>query len=91
MSIPDTLQRKLDLYQSNGRIVRTSDDLFTETSWLQVMHGQGLRTRGYHPLVDQRTPEEIAGFLANVQDVVLRCVDHMPTHEEFIAANCAAR
>jgi tryptophan halogenase len=91
MAIPDTLQRKLDLYQSNGRIVRGSDELFTETSWLQVMHGQGLRTRGYHPLVDQRAPEEIAGFLANVKDVVARCVEHMPTHEEYIAANCAAR
>ena len=91
MAIPDTLQRKLDLYQSNGRIVRGSDELFTETSWLQVMHGQGLRTRGYHPLVDQRSPAEIAGFLANVKDVVQRCVEHMPTHEQYIAAHCAAR
>jgi tryptophan halogenase len=54
------------------------------------MHGQGLRSKGYHPLVDQRTPEEIEGFLNNVKDVVQRCVDHMPTHEEYIAAQCAA-
>ncbi len=90
MPIPDSLQRRMDLYQSNGRLLLSRDELFTETSWIQVMHGQGLRSKGYHPLVDQRTPEEIEGFLNNVKDVVQRCVDHMPTHEEYIAAHCAA-
>jgi len=90
MEIPATLQRRMDLYRSNGRIVRASDELFTETSWLQVMHGQGLRAKGYHPLVDQRSEADIAAFLANVKDVVLRCAEHMPTHEEYIASCCAA-
>ena len=90
MEIPATLQRRMDLYRSNGRIVRASDELFTETSWLQVMHGQGLRAKGYHPLVDQRSEADIAAFLVNVKDVVLRCAEHMPTHEEYIASCCAA-
>ena len=90
MEIPATLQRRMDLFRSNGRIVRASDELFTETSWLQVMHGQGLRAKGYHPLVDQRSEADIAAFLANVKDVVLRCAEHMPTHEEYIASCCAA-
>ncbi|MCU6496797.1 tryptophan 7-halogenase [Rugamonas sp. A1-17] len=90
MEIPATLQRRMDLYRSNGRIIRGSDELFTETSWLQVMHGQGLRAKGYHPLVDQRSAEDIAAFLGNVKEVVLRCAEHMPTHEEYIASCCAA-
>jgi tryptophan halogenase len=90
MDIPASLQRKLDLYQSSGRIFRDNDELFAETSWLQVMHGQGLRPRHYNPLVDQRTPEEIAALLANVKGVVRACVDAMPTHEQYIAAHCKA-
>jgi tryptophan halogenase len=90
MDVPVSLQKKMDLFLSNGRIVRDADELFAETSWLQVMHGQGMRPRAYNPLVDQRSKEEIAGFLQDVQQVIRACADAMPTHAEFIAANCKA-
>ena len=90
MEVPDSLQRRMDLYRSRGRIVRHGEELFTEINWLQVMHGQGLRAQGYHPLVDQRTPAEIAAFLGDVRDVIRKCVDVMPAHADFIAAHCAA-
>ncbi|MCG2586762.1 tryptophan halogenase family protein [Massilia sp. TS11] len=90
MEVPDSLRRKLALYRSHGRIVRDGEELFTEVSWLQVMHGQGLRPQACHPLVDQRSPDEIRAMLANVAGVIRKCVDVMPRHEEFIAACCAA-
>ena len=90
MSIPASLQEKMDLYASRGRIFRESHELFAEESWLQVLLGQGLQTRGYHALVDQRSEKEIAELLHNVQSVVGKCVQAMPTHAEFIAATCAA-
>jgi tryptophan halogenase len=90
MDIPESLRQRMDLYKSNGRIFREKDELFAETSWLQVMHGQGLRPSGYNPLVDQRSKEEIAAFLANTRDVIKACVDAMPTHAEYIAAHCKA-
>lgn len=91
MDIPDTLQKKMDLYRSNGRVFKEGSELFAEASWLQVMHGQGIRAQGYHPLVDLRSEEEIAAFLANVKNVIKKCVDVMPTHAEYIAKNCAAK
>ena len=33
----------MDLFCSNGRVFREGAELFTELSWLQVMHGQGLK------------------------------------------------
>jgi tryptophan halogenase len=91
MDIPDSLQRKIDLFRSNGRIFREADELFGEASWLQVMHGQGLRPQGYHPAVDQRSEGEIAAFLGDVRNVISKCVEVMPAHADFIAANCAAQ
>jgi tryptophan halogenase len=91
MPVPDSLQLKLDLFASNGRILRENDELFPEDSWLQVMHGQGMRPRRYNPVVDQRSKEEIAGFLHNTQAVIRKCVDAMPTHLEYIRANCMAK
>ncbi|MFP5392596.1 MAG: tryptophan halogenase family protein, partial [Gammaproteobacteria bacterium] len=90
MAIPETLQRKMDLYRSHGRILRENDELFAETSWLQVMHGQGLTPRGYNPLVDQQSEEAITDFVAQVRALIRSAAEAMPTHEQFIAARCKA-
>jgi tryptophan halogenase len=90
MEVPLNLQRKLDLFASHGRILRENEELFPEDSWLQVMHGQGLRARGYNPVVDQRAPDEIADFLQGTEAVIRKCVDAMLSHEAFIKANCQA-
>lgn len=89
MEIPDTLQHKLDLYRSNGRLVHADKDLFGDVSWLQVMHGQGIRANGHHPFADVRPASEVAEFLGDVQRVVQKCVDFMPTHADFIRQYCA--
>ena len=43
MPIPETLQRKMELFQTQGRLFSEADELFAQGSWFQVMHGQGLR------------------------------------------------
>jgi tryptophan halogenase len=90
MPIPDSLQRKIDLFRSNGRIYRDNHELFAETSWFQVMFGQGIRPRGYHPLVDAKSEALVADMTADVKRVIHGVVDLMPTHAEFIAEHCAA-
>ncbi|OYU68448.1 MAG: hypothetical protein CFE45_42705 [Burkholderiales bacterium PBB5] len=90
MPIPEALQMKIDLFAANGRTLRESEDLFTEMSWLQVMVGQGLVPRGYHPFADLRTADEVAGYLQNVEGVIAQCVRAMPTQARFIAEHCAA-
>ena len=90
MAIPDSLQHKMDLYRSNGRLSRAELDLFGEVSWLQVMHGQRIRAKSHHPFADVRPASEVAEFLGNVETVVQKCVDFMPTHAAFIRQYCAA-
>ena len=91
MAIPDTLQAKLDLYRSRGRIVRVDNELFSEVGWLQVMHGQGLQPERHHPLVDLLSEAEILEYLGEIEEVIDKCADYMPTHAAFIAAHCAAK
>ena len=90
MEIPATLQKKFDLYLGNGRVFRDNNELFTDTSWLQVMHGQGLRPSDYPPLADNISDQELTEFLNEVESVIKKCIAVMPTHEEFIAKHCAA-
>jgi len=90
MEIPQTLQHKIDMFRSNGRILREGTELFAEASWLQVMHGQGIRAQGYHPLVDLQSDKVITELVAGVERVIAKCVDFMPGHADFIAAHCRA-
>jgi tryptophan halogenase len=91
MEVPATLKAKMDLFQSRGRIVRENNELFSEVGWLQVMHGQGLRPQSYNPLVDLMGEQEILNYLGEIEDVIQKCADYMPTHVDFIKANCAAK
>src|SRR3546814_7109283 len=49
---PEGLKAKLEMFRASGRIFREHDELFTETSWLSVMAGQGIEAAGYHPAAD---------------------------------------
>jgi tryptophan halogenase len=89
MSIPDTLQAKLDLFAHNGRVFRESNEMFSEVSWVEVMLGQHIQPRSYHPLVDAVDSSKIIEFMANVERTMKRCVQAMPTHAEFVAQHCA--
>jgi tryptophan halogenase len=41
-------------------------------------------------LVDLRPKDEIVGFLGDIQNVIGKCVEVMPTHADYIAKHCAA-
>ncbi len=90
MPIPDTLAHKIALYRDSGRVHRVDNELFTEVAWLQVMEGQNLQAARHHPLADLIDPAETAAYLEGVRSVIAKCVDVMPTHEEFVARHCAA-
>ncbi len=91
MSLPETLKEKLRIFEANGRFFRESDELFGVASWVQVMLGQRISPKGYHPMVDLLSSEELMEFVGGVGNVIAKCVDVMPTHAEFIAQNCAAK
>ena len=90
MDIPDTLQRKIDLWMANGRIFREDEELFAEESWIQVFLGQGYIPRGYDPAADLKTGPEVETFLGNIQGTIRKCANLMPDHAAYIAKVCAA-
>jgi len=90
LAVPASLQARMDLFASHGRLFRHGQELFSEPSWLQVLLGQGGLPRGHHPLAATRPLEQTQAFVDDVHRVVQRCVAVMPTHAEFISAHCAA-
>ncbi|WP_028885635.1 tryptophan halogenase family protein [Teredinibacter turnerae] len=91
MEIPEYLQNKIRMYQNSGRIYREDEELFNETSWLAVLHGQGIRPTDYHPVVDTLSLEEVRRRVDNIEAVIKRSSEEMPSHAEFIATHCKAQ
>src|ERR1700676_1654104 len=91
MSVPSEWTGYMNLFRQAGRFYRENDELFAQTSWVQVMMGQRITPRSYHPLVDLLSDAELDEFLGNVKYVIGRCVDAMPPQEKFIARYCAAK
>jgi tryptophan halogenase len=89
MPVPDSVTRKLELFRANGRIYREDNELFTELAWLQVMVGQGIKPRAYHPLADNLTSVQLREYLANVQTIALKAANALPAHRDYIAHYCA--
>jgi tryptophan halogenase len=91
MSIPPELQANIDLFHDSGRFFRNADELFADISWIQVMLGQHVEPRAYHPLVDRVPEDDIYRFVDGVEQTIARCVDAMPPHQAFIDRCCKAQ
>lgn len=90
MSVPEELTQKIEQFKKNGRIYRNSGEMFNDLSWLEVMLGQGVRPRSYHPIVDMMPKDELLRRMENIKSVIARSVEVMPSHAEFIAEHCKA-
>ncbi len=91
MSVPEELTQKIEQFKKNGRIYRNNGEMFGDLSWLEVMHGQGIRPRSYHPIVDVMPKDELLRRMENIKSVIARSVEVMPSHAEFIAEHCKAK
>ena len=90
MSIPEELADNIRLFENSGRFFRNAEEMFAQTSWVQVMIGQGIIPRSCHPLVDRMSDAHLDRFVRGVGQVISTCVAAMPAHEQFIARFCAA-
>lgn len=90
MDAPETLKEKMALFEASGVLYREADDLFREASWLQVMVGQNLMPKGYHPMADRVTPGQLRDFLGSVHSIIRQAVGQLPSHGQFVGQIAAA-
>ncbi|OYX91992.1 MAG: hypothetical protein B7Y78_11115 [Caulobacter sp. 35-67-4] len=90
MSVPDYLADKMAVFESYGRIFRENEELFNDTSWFAVMVGQGIVPKGYDPMVDVMSDDELRRRMAEIRSVIAKSAEVMPGHMAFIRANCDA-
>jgi len=83
--VPETLQRKLDVFTARGRVPLYDDEVFQEQDWETLFIGHGLMPQSYDPRVDAIPEQEhIAQVQARMNDIA-GLVEAMPSVDDFIA------
>ena len=89
MSIPTSLEDKIELFKSHGRIFRDNDELFTDLGWVQVMVGQGLMPSRHHPIVDSVSDQQIEKFMQDLKQIFAREASRLTFHHEYISQHAS--
>jgi tryptophan 7-halogenase len=90
MSLPDSLAHRLELFRARGKVARHDGQLFSDSSWIAIMLGQGVQPRQWDPLADVMPLEEVQQQAERLRIRLHEAISRMPTHAQFIENNCKA-
>lgn len=84
MERPDSLKHKLALFQDTGRVFLDDGDIFRVDSWTQVMLGQRLEPKRYHPVGHEMSEAEFQRFMGGLHNQVDTMTQSLPLHHQFL-------
>lgn len=90
MSIPKTLQQKIDFFSVAGGLIPGVEELFQPTSWYAVFTGMGVVPQRYNPTVDALDYTKLQLSLQRGQQAIMQVVQQQPTHAAFLQQYCPA-
>lgn len=85
MAVPDRLAQKIALFRESGALVPDPLDIFTESSWVQVLLGQGLEPQAYHPLANGPVEADLRRQFEQMAAVKRHGLAGMPLHDEYLS------
>lgn len=88
--VPESLQRKLDIFAARGRIPLYDDETFQEDGWECLFMGHGLTPENYDPRVDAIPEQEQIAMVHTRLAKVAELVGAMPTVDQFVGSSSAA-
>ena len=88
MEIPSSLSHKIAVFADSGRLFREQNDLFLDSSWLQVLIGQGVIPKDFHPIANSFSNENLNGMLSKIKAIKNEPLAKIPSHDEFLKSIC---
>lgn len=88
MDVPERLIQKIELFRANGGLNQDQFDIFLDSSWLQVMLGQGVVPQDYHPIAGGLTDAQLQEKLANTMKLKKEPLPKIPGHDQFLEMFC---
>lgn len=84
ISLPDTLQRKLDAYCTRGELLHYSWEMFHPDSWLAIYDGFKIFPENYDARVDAVDINYVKNSFAAMRNSINAAVESVEPYEEFI-------
>ncbi|HEX7339810.1 MAG TPA: tryptophan halogenase family protein [Rhodanobacteraceae bacterium] len=88
MSLPDSLQARIDAWRERAHVWYDPGDLFTTYSWVHVLLGQGFKPGQHHPLPRGLSDADLKRLLDSLRQQVRHAVARMPPQQAFIDRYC---
>ena len=85
MEIPDSLADRIALFRETGTIVPSADELFDVRGWVQVMIGQNILPRRWHPSANQLDERKLRDFLEITEQAYVQDAARLPDHAAYLA------
>ncbi len=90
MPVPDRLAQKIALFRASGALMPDQLDIFMESSRVQVLLGQSVEPRAWHPLADAPGEDELRHQFAQMAALKAQPLAHLPRHDDWLAATMGA-
>ncbi|WP_300543716.1 tryptophan halogenase family protein [Maricaulis sp.] len=90
LTVPDSLQEKIDAWLTRGYVLKYEFGVFLPPSWIAVMLGQNLTPAHHDPRVGRYSIEDIRDRLERIRQETARAVDVTPTQAAFLQRYGAA-
>lgn len=90
MEVPDSLRQRLDIFMAEAQAYQAGGELFRVDSWVQVMMGQGMIPKSYHPFARSMPEADLRAFLEQLKNKINQTVERLPEHETFVRSYCAS-
>ena len=85
MQIPETLQQRIALFSETGGIFPSLDELFDIRGWVQVMIGQDVMPKHWHPLADSLEEDRLRKFLEMTEQAYVQEAARLPDHGAYVS------
>ena len=85
MSIPESLQYRMRLYESRGRVVQYDEEPIRDASWINLFDEHDVRPRHYNPIADGTDTATLRQHADRVRAVMLEELGKMPTHADYLS------
>ncbi|MFY8209954.1 MAG: tryptophan halogenase family protein [Caulobacter sp.] len=75
---PETLARKIEQFESRGRVVTYDDEAWPESAWIHAFLARGIIPRRWDPLADRVPPGRIRDMLGRMKAMLEQTAETMP-------------
>lgn len=90
MTLPDSLQIRIDAWRDRAHVWKDQGELFAETSWMHVLLGQEIMPKQHHPVARELSDVDMRRLLEIIRGPIDRTVPTLPLQQVFIDQYCKA-